>query len=276
MNPSRHPIGVSSRLFHGSAAAIAGRCRSLGLSCVRLAPGFPGLPFSEPAHFTPERCRAAADPFRDAGLSVACLSADGSLVDPHLPRRQRAVQRLHALLRHARDFGTSYVVTETGSPGPDGSRAATAWTELRLIVSLAAEVAADHGAALLLKAEPGHVLATAEDAVRLADEVGDPRLGFVMDPAAFLVGNRPEEWAGLVERLFERLGSQAPVVFAKDVCRGSDGVTLPRAGLGGLDYRLILRLLDRYQPAAPVIMEHLGPDEVEAARRYLAGFLNPS
>jgi sugar phosphate isomerase/epimerase len=270
MSQSRHPIGVSSQLFHGGPAAVAVSCRRLGLGCVRLAPGFPGLPFCEPAHFRPDRCRAVALPFLDAGLSVACLSAGGSLMDPHLPRRQQAVQRLHALLRHARDFGTSYVVTETGSPGADCDRAA-AWAELHPIVSLAAEVAADHGATLLLKSEPSHVLATAEDAERLAGKVGG--LGFVLDPAAFLVSRHPEEWPAATEQLFERLGPRAPLMFAKDLCWGAGGVTLPRAGLGGLDYRLILRLLDRYQPAAPIILEHLSPDEVEAGRRYLEQFI---
>ena len=58
--------------------------------------------------------------------------------------------RLHALIRHCRDFGTDRIVTETGnlspaSPGvpaaPDHS--AEAWAELRLIVTEALRVAAD-------------------------------------------------------------------------------------------------------------------------------------
>jgi sugar phosphate isomerase/epimerase len=282
MSPSRHPIGVPSSLFRGSPATVAGACLRLGVSCVRLAPGFPGLPFLDPAHFTPERCRAAAGPFLDAGVSVACLAAGGNLMDAHLSRRQRTVQRLHALLRHARDFGTAYVVTETGTLSPDGrrgpyapNRTASAWEELRLILGLALEVAAGHGTTLLLRAEPGHVLATSADVLRLAAEVDDPRLGFVMDPAVALLGRPREEWPDALARLVEGIGPRAPVVYAKDVRLEDDGVTLPRAELGGLDYPLFLRLLDRYQPTAPIIMEHLRPEDVEATRRYLEECMSP-
>jgi sugar phosphate isomerase/epimerase len=283
MNPSsRHPIGVPSQLFRGPPAAVAATCRRLGLGCVRLAPNFPGLTFREPGDFTPQRCRAVARPFLDAGVAVACLSGPVNLMEPDLARRQRGLLWLHALLRHARDFGTPYVVTESGSLSPfspwepcPANRSAAAWAEFRLIVSLAVEVAAEHGATLLLEADPAHVLATAADAARLADTLTDPHLGFVMDPAVMLMTSRPEELAGDMGRLFERLGAMAPVACAKDLAFDGDGVSLPRAGTGALDYGLFLRLLDRYQPAAPIILGHLCPDEVQAARAYVEGFIDP-
>ena len=282
MSPSRHPIGVSSTLFRGSPAAVAEACRRLGLTCVRLAPGFPGMPFHEPAHFTAERCRAAAGPFLDAGVSVACLPATGNLMDSHLSRRQRTVQRLHALLRHARDFGTPYVVTETGTLSPDGragpyppDRTAPAWTELRLLVRLAVEVAADHGATLLLRAEPGHVLASTEDVMRLAARVDDPQLGFVIDPATALMGHPREEWAAALGRLAESVGPRAPVAYAKDLHVDDSGVSLPRAGLGRLDYRTFLRLLDRGLRGGPFIGSPRRPAELPPAGAFLVACLSP-
>jgi sugar phosphate isomerase/epimerase len=282
MNPSGHPIGVSSPLFRGAPAEVAAACRRHGLSCVQLMPNFPGLPFHEPAHFTPERCRSVAQPFIDAGMSVACVANGANLMDPHLARRQRGIHRLHALLRHARDFGTRYVVTETGSLNPDSpgrpygpNRTPAAFAELRLIVALAAEVAADHGATLLLRADPAHVLASADDVLRLADQVNDPHLGFVMDPAAFLMGYRREELAEGLARLFEQVGPLAPLACAKDLHFDDDTVTMPRAGQGALDYVLFLRLLGRYQPAAPIILEHLRPEDVEEVRAYVEAFIDP-
>jgi sugar phosphate isomerase/epimerase len=283
MNPSpRHPIGVPTQLFAGARSAVASLCRSVGLSCVRLSPNWPGVRFQDPADLAPERCRAVAAPFLAAGLSVACVSAGVNLMDPDLSRRPRGIQRLHALLRQARDFGTPYVVTETGSLSPNSpseryapNRSAAAWTELRLIVALAVEVAADHGVTLLLRADPAHVLASVDDALRLADKVNDRHLGFVMDPAGFLMDHQPEEWAAEMERLFERLGPLMPLAYAKDLMPDPGGVTLPRAGRGILDYRQFLRLLDRYQPTAAIILEHLRPDEVEAARRYVEESMNP-
>ena len=74
-------------------------------------------------------------------------------------------------------------------------------------------------------------------------------------------------------RLVEQLGPWAPVVHAKDIRFEPGGVTVPPAGGGVLDYGLFLRLLDRHQPRAPIILEHLCPQEVADAvahvRRHL-------
>ncbi|HZT81093.1 MAG TPA: TIM barrel protein [Gemmataceae bacterium] len=275
-----HPLGVPSHLFRGSPAEAAAACRQHGLSCVQLTPGFPGLSFHEPGLFTPERCRRMSDPFREAGVAVACVAVQGNLMDPDLDRRHRNLLRLHALLRHARDFGTERVLVESGSLSPKSpwapyppNRSREAWVELRIILAEALRVAADHGATLLLKAEPSHVLATAEDCRRLRDELGSPCLGFIMDPACFLAECQPGELSEEMVWLFERLGRWAVVAHAKDLRFDKGGATLPRAGRGVLDYGLFVRLLGRWQPGAPIILEHLQPGEVDAAVAHVNRFV---
>jgi sugar phosphate isomerase/epimerase len=271
-----HPLGVASHLFRGSPAEVAAVCRGHGLTCVQLAPNFPGLSFYQPGDVTPERCRRAAEPFAREGVAVACLWGSANLLDPDLDRRHRGIVRLHALLRHGRDFGTEYLVTETGSLNPVSPSAPCpenhsreAWLELGLILSEALRVAADAGVTLLLKAESNHVLATLEDALRLRDELPHPNLGFVLDPVNYLLGTSPGDLAPALERLVEQLGPWAPVVHAKDIRFEADGVTTPRAGDGVLDYGLFLRLLDRHQPGAAIILEHLCPHEVPEAVAYM-------
>lgn len=90
----------------------------------------------------------------------------------------------------------------------------------------------------------------------------------------FLMDSDAATWPAELERLVEQLGSRTPVVHAKDVLIGADGITLPPVGRGGLDYGLLLRRLDRYQPQAPIIMEHLQPQEVADARASMERFLN--
>jgi sugar phosphate isomerase/epimerase len=246
-----------------------------------LTPSFPGLSFHEPGQITTERCRQASEPFQEAGVALACLSGYSSLMDPNLERRHRSIIRLHALLRHCGDFGTSYLATETGSLSPKSpwapyppNRSPEAWTELRLIVAEALRVAADHGATLLLKADSTHVLATVEDCTRLREELDHPSLGFVLDPANFLVERRPASLRADVERIFELLGSYAPVVHAKDIRFEGDEVVLPRTGHGVLDYCHFFRLLRQYQPDAPVILEHLRPEEVADTVKHVVRFMS--
>src|SRR5262245_51830365 len=270
-----HPIGVHSHLFRGSPAAVVEACRRHGLTCVQLTPSFPGLLFQEPAQITPERCRQAVEPLQSAGIGIAALSGHSNLMDPNLERRHRGLVRLHALIRHCRDFGTERVVCESGSLNPKSpwlphgpNRSPEAWAELRLIVAAALAVAAEQGVTLLLKPEPTQALASVEDAVRLRAELDHPNLGFVMDPVHFLLAASVHEPAPLA-RMVEQLGRWTPIVHVKDLRMDEEKLSIPRVGRGSLDYALFLRLLDRHQPQAPLILEHLQPTEAAEARAYL-------
>lgn len=274
-------LGVLSHLFRGSPAAVAAACRQHGLTCVQLTPSFPGLRFHEPGDIVPERCREVAAPFREAGIVVAALSGLTQLLEPDLDRRHEGIIRLHALLRCGRDFGTSYLVVESGSLSPQGpgatyaaNRSPEAWAELRIIVGEALQVAAASQVMLLLKPGPTHVLATAEDIVRLRKELPDSHFGFVMDPANLLWDSKPAELSANLERLVERIGPWTPLVHAKDLQFGADGVvSLPRVGRGVLDYGWLLQRLREFHADPPVILEHLRPDEVDAARHFMSGVM---
>jgi sugar phosphate isomerase/epimerase len=272
-------IGAHSHLFRGSPAAVAAAFRKAGLSCLQLTPRFPGLRFDQPADFTPARCRDAAAPFLDAGIRVAGVSLPGNLLNPNLDYRHRDIVRLHCLIRHCRDFGCERVVTETGSVSTRSplttdllNRTQAAWSEMRLIVAEALRIAADHGVALLLKPGPTHVLATVEEALRLRDELACPALGFVLDPAHFLVHSKPDIVNDDLAQLVERLRSLTPVVHAKDLRWDEDRTpVIPRVGRGLLDYAVLLRRLRVMQPEVPIILEHVRPDEVGAARAFMEG-----
>lgn len=260
---------------------MAEACRRRGLSCVQLTPNFPGLPFHEPGQITPDRCRTVAEPLHAAGIRVACLTGSTNLMDPDLDRRHRGILRLRELIRHCREFGTHLVVAETGSPNPPGAclpedtaQARAAWAELRLILTEALALAAEHGVTLLLKPEPAQMLASLEDAVRLRDDLDHPNLGFVLDPVNFLFDAPPEQFNDRLAAVVEQLGRWSPVVHVKDIrLEGGDRST-PRVGQGVVDYRQFLRLLARHQAEAPLILEHLRPDEVAEARDHLQGLLH--
>ncbi len=274
-----NPFGAPSHLFHGPPAAVAAAVGRHGLTCVQLTPNFTGLHFHEPGQVTAPRCRQAAEPFRAAGLGIACLAAPAPLLDSNLDRRHRRLIHLHALVRHCRDFGTDRIVVETGSLGSRSpwapfppNRSAEAWAELRLVLGEVLRRAADHGVTLLLKPDSAQVLAGAEDAVRLREELPSDALRFVMDPANLLLESPPREVNLRLPCLFEQLGAWAPVVHLKDLRFDPAGVATPRAGRGVLDFALFARLLRRWQPAAPVILAHLRPEEVAATRAFVEPF----
>jgi sugar phosphate isomerase/epimerase len=272
-----HRLGVHTHLFRGSPETVADTCRRQGLTCVQLTPAFPGLSFRHPGEITPQRCRRVAEAFAAAGVEIACLSGSTNLLDPDLERRHRGILRLHELVRRCPDFGTDRIVTGSGSLTPDSALAPSpdnqsreAWAELRLIVAATVRLAAEHGVTVLLKAAGGQVLAAAADLLRLRADLPSGQLGFVLDPAGYLTGSTPGEVDRDLERLVEQLGPWAPVVHAKDLCFTPEGASLPRVGQGVLAYGRFFRLLDRWQPAVAVILEHLRPEEVAQARGCLA------
>jgi len=270
-------LGVMSHLFRGPPSAVAAALVQHGLNCVQLTPSFPGLRFQEPHEIVAERCRQAAEPFHQAGIAIASLSANTHLMDPDLDRRHRGIVRLHALIGQCRAFGTTYLVTETGSLNPESpwvhhppNRTREAWEELRTIVAEAQAVARVHDVTLLLKPGPTHVLATVDDAVRLRRELPGPHLGLVLDAANFLWDSPAEQLQDNLDRLVELLGQWTPVVHAKDLLFGPTGVvSMPRVGRGVLGYGRLLGLLHCYHPNPPVILEHVRPEEVPEAIRYM-------
>jgi sugar phosphate isomerase/epimerase len=270
-------LGVMSHLFRGTPAAVAAALVQHGLNCVQLSPSFPGLRFQEPHEIVAERCRQAAEPFHQANIAVACLSANAHLMDPDLDRRHRGIVRLHALIGQCRAFGTAYLVTETGSLNPESpwvhhppNRTREAWAELRTIVAEAQTEGGRHGVTLLLKPGPTHVLATVDDAVRLREELPGANLGFILDPAGFLWDSPADQLQANLDRLIERLGQWTPILHAKDLQYGAGGgVSMPRVGRGVLEYGRLLRSLQRYQANPPIILEHVRPEELPEAIQYM-------
>jgi sugar phosphate isomerase/epimerase len=281
MTESNGPVllGVHSQLFRGTPAAVARSVVEHDLNCVQLTPNFPDLHFDDPGQFTQERCRRAAEPFQAAGIRIVVLSASTHLLDSDLDRRHRALLRFHAMIRHCREFGTEYLVAETGDLGVENarprsdSRRSDAWQELRSILKGTLALATDHGITLLLKPGNSHLLATVDDAIRLQDELRHPSLGFVMDPAEFLMEQEPAHWSAELNRLFEHLDARCPVLHVKDLGFDDGRVVTPRVGRGLLDYRYILQTYRRSQKRTTVILEHVRPQEVAVAKSYLEACL---
>jgi sugar phosphate isomerase/epimerase len=243
---------------------------------VELTPGFAGLPFHNPADFQPARCRVATQPFVDSGIHVAAVNGSTNLLDPDLGRRHRGLARLHALICHCHDFGTRFLVTETGSlsplspclPSPE-NRTPQAREELLAILGEACDLAQAHDVTLLLKADPHHVLAALEDALWLQQRLPSPALGFVLDPAAFLTICSPNSWLENLAALCRRLAPVAPLVHAKDLRREGERVVTPGVGCGLLDYREFFRLLAELRCESPVIVEHVQVHTLAQALAYL-------
>jgi sugar phosphate isomerase/epimerase len=261
-------VGTHSHLFRGPPAAVAAAFRANGLTCTQLTPAFPGQHFRDPADITPDRCRRLVEPFLDAGIAVAALSAGPALLEPDLERRHRTLMRLHALVEHCREFGTNLLVAEPGGLAHDRQ----AWTELLLVLAEVLRRATDHGVKLLLRFGAGQVVGTRADARRLTEELPVAGLGFVLDPAEWLRDVPAECWPAALEEGLQEWGA-APLLHVKDIRLDHGRVCFPPVGQGQLPYGPLLKQFLTTNPGAAILVEHVQPHQVSETRLFLDSLL---
>jgi L-ribulose-5-phosphate 3-epimerase len=265
-----NPLGIFPDVFPGDHRQQARRTREAGLACVHLRP---------PAGLNPDACRAATEAFLAEGLQVSAVAGYVNLVNPDTARREEGLQRLHRLIALCPEFGTPYLATETGSLNPESEWAdypsnhtEEAWQILLPILREAVHRCEDSGVILLIEGYVNNVIATVSDCRRLREAIPSPSLGFMLDPNNLFEEADMADLPAHLERIFQVIGPHAPVAHAKDVVYHDGQIDTPRAGAGRLDYPAFARLMQQYQPNAPLILEHLRESEVPETVAYVRRF----
>ncbi|MFO0944789.1 MAG: sugar phosphate isomerase/epimerase family protein [Planctomycetota bacterium] len=271
-------MGVMSNLFRGDPEEIAHLLLNFRLESVQILPNFPSLRFATKEDITPQQCKRAAEPFLNAELVVAGISAHTNFVDPDKRRRKRMIQRFDALIECCQDFGTTYVVTETGTlntdhPWEDYSDNHKPETLAAFIEALkpSAKLAKKAGVTILLEGYLYHVVSTVQEALHVREELGES-IGFVMDPGNYFTRGMANSAKKHLKDIFTAIGPYAPIAHAKDVRYAGGELTTPRAGTGILDYKEFLELIDQFQPECPLIIEQIRPEELQETLDFIDRF----
>jgi len=172
-------VGVyraDEELSAAAMGAIAGLAAETGL-------GVQAVLFSMPAGRWP-----------DGGLASATDSA-------------RAVAEIIETARRAADLGAQVLGVWPGADPPErrapGDGATDGWARTLDAVDAVASAAEPLGLSVAVEYKPGQLVAGADDALRLADAVGRPAVGVLVDTAHALAGG--EDLAGLPARCGPRL-----------------------------------------------------------------------
>jgi sugar phosphate isomerase/epimerase len=110
---------IISGYFPYALEETADRIRAQGFNTVQLDLSFKDIDFSTPEAITADKCRTVRETFRSRNLPVSCISGYTNIVHPDSAERKRRNDYLKAILRHARDCGSPYVISETGTVNPD-------------------------------------------------------------------------------------------------------------------------------------------------------------
>lgn len=293
-------VGIFSGYFPYALDEQARRIRGLGFNTVQLDLAFKDIDFSSPDAITAEKAKRVRETFRDHDLPVCALSGYTNIVHPEPAARKRNLAMLRAIIRHAREFGTPYVISETGTYATESdwishprNRTEAGFAECRAIIAELAALAYDHGAMFLIETYVNNVVGSVAETVRMFAEVDHPGLGLLMDPTNYFEHHNIDHMGGVLREVFDTLSDKIRIAHAKDVkrsataaekhaeidaseahrFRGVGAIELPAPGLGALDYDDYLRRLARKHPNIPLIIEHLDEADVPRAKRFIDGKL---
>jgi len=294
-------VGIFTGYFPYTLAEQATKIRDLGFNTVQLDLSFKDIDFSTPDAITPAKAKIVRDTFRDHNLPVCAVSGYTNIIHPDPAARKRKLDLLKAVIRNARNFGSPYVISETGTYNTDSdwvahpkNKSEEGWDTCREIIRDLVQTAYDHGAVFLLETYVNNVVGSVEETVRMFAEIDHPALGLLMDPTNYFEAHNIDKMDAIIKQIFDTLSDKVKISHAKDVkrsgedksekhasieaseahtFRGVGEIELPSPGLGSLNYDYYLKRLAEKHPNIPIVIEHLEESDVPRAKKFIDGKL---
>jgi len=288
-------VGIFNGYFPYTLEESVKRIKALGFTAVQLDLSFKGMDLSFDS-LNREKCRYISDTFREADLPVVAISGYTNLVHPDRFKREENIKNIKTLLKFARDLGSPFVVSETGTFNEESdwvyhekNGTEEAYENLCEIVSDLTGFAGDHGSVFLVENYVNNIIGSVDQVLRLFSDVNHPSLGLLMDPTNYFSDINIDDVDGELNRIFNALGDKIRVAHAKDckkaentgekhanidadeshTFRGAGSVELPAPGLGILNYDLYLKRLSALHPNIPLIIEHLDEGDIPRAKKFV-------
>jgi len=289
-------VGIFTGYFPYGLQEVIDKIKAIGFSTVQLDLDFRDLDMSTEAlnSQTAAKIRRA---FRDHNLPISCISGYTNLVHPDPATRKGNLERLKKIISIARDLGSPYVISETGTFHPESewihdpkNKTEEGYEICRDIIGDICEFAGQHDAQFLVETYVNNVIGSVEETLRLFADINSPHLGLLMDPTNYFETHNIDNMDNELNKMFDALSGSIKIAHAKDVklaeddasekhadidaaeshtLRGVGAIDLPAPGLGSLNYDLYLKRLHKDHPNIPIIIEHLDEADVPRAKKFL-------
>ena len=162
----------------------------------------------------------------EAGVALAAISGTFNAAHPDPAHRQTYLVRFPHLCAVARDLQIGIITLSSGSRDPDDmwrwhsdNPTPQAWADSRTTLQALAELAEDHGVTLAVEPEQSNVVATADQAITMLNQIGSPALKLVYDAANLLDpdGYDPASAAAAITSDIATLGPHIALGHAKEL-----------------------------------------------------------
>ncbi len=273
--PGAPELGIFARTFvRDTADAVAAAVAGHGFDLTQLNLSSMGAPTLPALDHQPDY-RAIADAFAGAGVQIWGLSATYNVIHPDPALRTAETAKAVALIERAGQVGVTAVTLCTGTRNPDNmwkahpdNTSAAAWSDLLDTLDQLIPAARAAGITLGVEPESGNVIRDAAAAARLLRDLGDDAefIGIVLDPANLLTPDTLADQQRVLTDAFAALGPAVICLHAKDVVAQGE---YSAAGLGGLDYDLIMALHAELPDRVPVVIQDSAESDVARTRQFL-------
>lgn len=230
--------GIFTGYFPYELEEVARRIRALDFNTVQLDLHFKDIDLSA-GQITRDKARRVRDTFRDHNLPVCCVSGYTNIIHPDRAERERRLAYLKEIIRNARDFGSPYVISETGTYNTESdwvhhpkNKTEEGFEECRKVISDLAQTSYDHGAVFLLETYVNNVVGSVEETVRMFAQVDHPGLGLLMDPTNYFEAHNIDRMDQVLNQVFDTLTDKIKIAHAKDVKRSGGDKTEKHADIG--------------------------------------------
>jgi sugar phosphate isomerase/epimerase len=208
--------------------------------------GLPTIPDTAVPEAMIEQIRSAAE---RSGVTVAAISGTFNAAHPDPAHRRTYVERFPYLCAAARDLQVPVITVCSGSRDRENmwrrhadNTTAEAWGDSRSVLQTLAGYAEQYDLTLAVEPEHGNVVATADQALTMREQVGSEALKFVYDAANLLDPDAFDATRAVeaITRDIDVLGPHIALGHAKELIAGR----APAApGAGWLPWPLIVRRL---------------------------------
>jgi sugar phosphate isomerase/epimerase len=210
-------------------------------------------------------------------LAVAALSGTYNMAHPDEAVRLAARPRFANVVIAAVRMGAPIVSLCTGSRNPEDMWAAhpdngsaRAWSDFRRELDFVLHLADEAGLTVAVEPEPGNVVTDAKVARKLLDQVGNSRLGIILDAANLLSPETLPRQHAIMAEAVDLLGANIVLAHAKDIDAGG---TVVAAGAGAVDLPELVRLLRASAYDGALIGHGFGPADAGKSAQALSALI---
>ncbi len=288
-------VGIFTGYYNDTIEGTVKRIKDDGFSCVQLDLSFTDFDATkEPV--TAAKCKRVRDTFRAANLPIIALSGYTNFIHPNPKKRQANIDYIKTMFRFARELGTEFVASETGTYNlesdwvwHDDNGSDQVYQETCEVIRDLTNFAADWGSTFIVENYVNNVIGSVEQVKRLFKDVKAKNMGLICDPTNYFNDSNIERVDMQLNMIFDELSPVMKIAHAKDckralsteekhanieakedkTFRGSGAVELPAAGLGVLNYDLFLQRLAKDHSNIPLIIEHLDAGDIARAKKFV-------